>query len=67
MLIFGPLFFVIFFVAPIAAAWMVCDLMKVRGWFQKLVIASIIVFLNWEAWQAPKVPPFQITVASDHR
>ena len=53
--------------APIAAAWMVCDLMKVRGWFQKLVIASIIVFLNWEAWQAPKVPPFQITVASDHR
>lgn len=64
MIIFIPMFVLLFVAVPAFITWMAADMLGVRGFFGKLVLFTVIAFGNWQAWQkapAPVAPAVAMT------
>ena len=59
MPIFIPLFIAVFIVVPLFLTHWAADMLGARRWRMKLLLLVIIGALNWQVWQAPKLPERQ--------
>ena len=53
MIIFIPLFLVLFVAVPLLLTHWACQLFGVRGLVGRLTVFAFIAWANWQMWQAP--------------